>query len=74
MLNYNQRFYVICKDADILTARNQNAFNGLGATVPPKNEAEQQRLDRLKVLKTYGEVKTTGTRTPYKVFAAQFNP
>ncbi len=72
MLNYNQKMYVMFRNADILTARNQNAFAGLGATVPPKNEAEQQRIDRLKGLKTYSEIKATGTRTPYKAFAAQF--
>lgn len=72
MLNYNQRFFITVKNADILTARFQNAFNGLGTYVLPKNEEEQQQINRLKDLMTYSEVKATGTRTPYKVFSAQF--
>lgn len=72
MLNYNQKMYVMFRDADILTARHHNEFCGLGRNVPPKNETEQQKLDRLKGLKTYNEIKATGTRTPYKAFVAQF--
>lgn len=72
MLNYNQRMFVIFRNADIHTARNQNALNGLHGTVPAQTEAEQRKIDRLKGLKTYSEIKATGTRTPYKVFAAQF--
>ena len=72
MLNYNQRWSVELGDAKILIARSQNAFAGLGNTIPPKNEAEQQRLDRLKTLQTYGEIKATRTRTPYKDFMRQF--
>lgn len=72
MLNDKQKRNIIFREAEILTARNQNAFSGLNGTVPPINEAEQQLLDRIKALKTYDEVKATGTRTPYKVFMAQF--
>lgn len=72
MLNYNQRMFIAFRDADILTARHYNAFCGLGATVAPKNEEEQQKINRLKNLMTYSEVKATGTKTPYKVFSMQF--
>ena len=73
MLNYNQRLNVTFNDADILTARNWNAFAGLGGIVPPKNAAEQRKIDRMKALQTYGEVKATGTRTPYRDYMRQFN-
>ena len=72
MLNYNQRLNVTFNDADILTARNWNAFAGLGGIVLPKNEAEQRNIDRLKDLLTYSEIKATGTRTPYKDYMRQF--
>lgn len=73
MLNYNQKMNIICRDADILTARHWNSFCGLGSTQLPKNEEEQKQIDRLKGLRTYSEVKATGTRTPYKDFIIQFN-
>lgn len=63
---------IIFDDAKILTARRWNAFCGLNGTVPAKNNAEQQELDRRKALRTYSEVKATGTRTPYKDYARQF--
>lgn len=73
MLNYNQKMFIIFRDADILTARNWNSFCGLHGTVAPTTEQEQHKIDRLKGLMTYSEVKATGTKTPYKVFSAQFN-
>lgn len=72
MLNYNERMNVLWGDADIRTARNHNALCGLGGPFPPTTDEEQRKIDRLKALRTYGEIKATGTRTPYKDYMRQF--
>ena len=72
MLNYNQKMEVIFADANILIARNENCFAGLGGVKRPTTDAEQQELDRIKGLRTYNEVKRTNKRNPYKEFMNQF--
>ncbi len=72
MLNYNERMNVIFNDAKILSARHHDEILGLGKNQKPTTEAEQQRVNRLKGLLTYSEIKATGTRTPYKAYVLQF--
>lgn len=73
MLNYNQKMDVIFKNSDILTARHYGPINGLGSTSEPKTAKDVERVERLKSLRTYDEVRQTNSRTPYKEFINQFN-
>lgn len=72
MLTYNQRLEVIFNDAKIYTARYHNEFCGLGENEKPKNETEVPKIELLKNLSTYNEVRDRNKRTPYKEYINQF--
>jgi uncharacterized protein YgfB (UPF0149 family) len=72
MLTYNQKNNVLFKNADILTARHQGCFCGLGVMQKPKTGKEVEQIKKLASLKTYSEIREINKRTPYKEFINQF--